>query len=67
MKLMKIIYETEQKKFRMTKEEDDKIKELEEVEVESEPINNFKSSNMSELEKDDPWLQRKKEQEQIME
>ena len=58
------LYETEQNKFRMTKEEDDKIKELEEIEVESEPINNFKSSNMSELEKEDPWLQRKKEQEQ---
>ena len=55
------LYETEQKKFRMTKEQDIKIKELEDKE-ETKPINNFKSSNMSELEKDDPWLQRKKEQ-----
>ena len=30
---------------------------------EKAPINNFKSSNMGDLEKDDPWLQRKKKQE----
>jgi len=54
------VYETEQKKFKMTEEEDIKIKELEDNNN-KEPINNFSSSNMSNLEKDDPWLKRKKE------
>lgn len=54
------VYETEQKKFKMTEEEDIKIKELEDNN-DKEPINNFSSSNMSNLEKDDPWLKRKKE------
>ena len=54
------VYETEQKKFKMTEEEDIKIKELENNN-DKEPINNFSSSNMSNLEKDDPWLKRKKE------
>ena len=54
------VYETEQKKFKITEEEDIKIKELEDNN-DKEPINNFSSSNMSNLEKDDPWLKRKKE------
>lgn len=55
------LYETEQQKFKMTREQDQQIKELEDTK-ETQPINNFTSSNMSNLEKDDPWLQRKKEQ-----
>ena len=53
------LYETEQKKFQVTKQQEEQLK-IEELKKE-DVVNNFKSDNMSKLEEVDPWLKRKME------
>ena len=54
------LYETERKKFQVTKEQEEKLK-IEEIKDETDVVNNFKSDNMTNLEDVDPWLKRKME------